>query len=346
MRHETFDPIADDVPDSAEAWLARLQSPARRPQDEEAFERWRAADPEHAAAYAEVEYLHRNAALLADDPLLRAAARAARRDLARRRPTRAPRRRGWWLAAGMAASLALAFGMGQLIRRDAPQVRSYVAGVGLPQQLQLPDGTRVALDAQSQLDTRFGPRQRQVILRSGRAQFQVAPDVDRPFVVEVDGNVIRDIGTTFQVSRGAAGVTVGLLEGRVSVSRDAVGHAWTSELAPAQQLQIDPQGRAAAVQPLDVAAAHGWTEGELAFTDRRLDDLLAAMNRYSTTQLRLGDPALAGLTVSGRFHAGDPQALADALATGWKLRVARRGEHEIVLLPAAASTRATAGGAR
>jgi len=66
-------------PDSAEAWLARLHSPARSPQDEEAFERWRAADPDHAAAFAEVEYLHRNAALLADDPLLRAVARARER---------------------------------------------------------------------------------------------------------------------------------------------------------------------------------------------------------------------------------------------------------------------------
>ncbi|MGN6383365.1 MAG: FecR family protein [Dyella sp.] len=333
MNRHAASPRASDFPTSAEAWLARLHSPLRSPQDEEAFERWRAADPDHAAAFAEVEYLHRNAAQLADDPLLRAVARAARRDLARRPPARV--QRTWWLAAGLAAAVLAAVGLTHLMRQDAPVERSYATGTGLPQALTLADGTEVRLDAQSSLVTRFGAHQREVIVRNGRAQFRVAHDTARPFVVLVDGNVIRDIGTTFQVSRRAEGVTVGLLEGRVSVSRDTVGQAWTSELAPAQQLHIDTRGHAAAVAPLDLDQARSWTHGELSFDQRRLDDLLQSMNRYSTTQLRLGDPALASLRVSGSFHAGDQDALAKALAQGWKLRVERTTANELTLLPAA-----------
>ncbi|HEX5305505.1 MAG TPA: FecR domain-containing protein [Dyella sp.] len=334
-RHEAG--LHADVPDNAEAWLARLHSPARTAQDEEAFERWRAADPDHAAAYVEVEYLHRQAALLADDPLLRAVARAARRDLAKR-PSARPQRAGW-LAAGLAAAVLVAVGITQIMRPTAPVEQSYVAGIGLPQTLTLADGTQVQLDAQSSLLTRFSARQREVFLRSGRAQFRVAPDSARPFVVRVDGNVIRDVGTTFQVSRRADGVTVGLLEGRVSVSGDAAGQTWSRELAPAQQLHIDPRGQAAEVAAMDLDRARSWTHGELWFNQRALGDLLQSMNRYSTTQLRLGDPALASLKVSGRFHAGDQDALALALAQGWKLRVTRTGANELTLLPAAAGAR-------
>jgi transmembrane sensor len=330
-RHAMEDP-ADAAPRNAEEWLARLHSPDRSPQDEEAFERWRAADPEHAAAYAEVEYLHRHAARLAGDPLLRAVARAARRDLVRRAPARPSRSR--WAAIGLAACALLAVGVTQMMTRPPPTAgQTLAAGTGLPHTVTLDDGTRVALDAQTSLLVRFDARQREVILRNGRAQFQVAHDPARPFVVMADGNVIHDIGTTFQVSRQAGGVTVGLLEGRVSVSRENAGHHWMSELAPAQQLHVDADGRAGPVMPLDVASARGWTRGELAFDGRRLDDLLHAMNRYSVTQLRLGAPALASLKVSGSFRAGDQEALASALVQGWNLRVERTGAHELTLLP-------------
>lgn len=45
---------------SAEEWLARLLAPDSGVHDSEAFARWRLADPEHAAMYAEAENLHRD----------------------------------------------------------------------------------------------------------------------------------------------------------------------------------------------------------------------------------------------------------------------------------------------
>ena len=323
-----------DAPLSAEEWLARLLSPDNGADDSEVFERWRVADPEHAAAYAEAERIHRNAALLSDDPLLRAAARAARRDTAHRRTS--PQRHMWLLAAGIAASLLLTIG---LVRHgggggDTGTEQHYANAVGLPRTLQLADGTRLRLDAESALTVRLGPGQRVATLEHGRVEFTVAHDAQRPFLVHAGNNTIRDIGTIFQVSRDEDGVTVGLLKGKVAVSGRNGNRRWSSELKPAQQLHIDDSGVAGAIAPLDLAVAQGWTHGELAFRERRLDDLLSEMNRYSKTQLRLGDPSLAGLEVSGSFHAGDQDALAKALARGWQLRVVRTAANELTLLPA------------
>jgi transmembrane sensor len=320
-----------DAPLSAEEWLARLLSPDSGSNDEEVFERWRLADPKHAAAYAEAERIHRNSALLSGDPLLRAASRAALRDAAI--GNRSRRRQVWMLTAGIAACLLLTVGLIWHNNDGAVIERHYVNTMRLPQTLQLIDGTQLSLDAKSSLTIRLSPHLREVTLEQGRAEFTVAHDPQRPFLVRAGGSTIRDIGTIFQVSNGSNGVTVGLLEGRVAITGGAKDHRWTSELEPAEQMHIDNGGVAGAVAPLDLAAAQGWTHGELAFQQRRLGDLLLEMNRYSNTQLRLGDPSLAGLKVSGSFHAGDQQALAAALASGWRLRVARTAPDELTLLP-------------
>jgi len=316
---------------SAEEWLARLLSPDSGTQDSDVFERWLAADPEHAAAYAEAERIHRNAARLSNDPLLRAASRAAYRDTDQQRSS--SQRHIWLLAAGIAACLLLTIGLVWRDGNEASAEQRYANTVGLPKVLRLADGTQLRLDAESALTVRLGSGERVATLEHGRVEFAVAHDPQRPFLVHAANNTIRDIGTIFQVSRDQNGVTVGLLKGKVAISGRSGSRPWSSELKPAQQLHIDDNGAAGAITPLDLTDARGWTHGELAFHDRRLDDLLDEMNRYSSTQLRLGDPALAGLKVSGSFHAGDQDALAQALARGWRLRVVRTAANELTLLP-------------
>ncbi|WP_266156257.1 DUF4880 domain-containing protein, partial [Dyella silvatica] len=135
------------LPNTAEAWLARLHAPDCNPQEREAFERWCAQSAANAQAYAQTERLHRAAAALAGDPLLRAASLAARRHIAQRRE----RRRLLWILAPSAAAacLLLAFGASFLWRpatTTTPLIQRYATTTGKPQTLQLPDGTRMTLD--------------------------------------------------------------------------------------------------------------------------------------------------------------------------------------------------------
>lgn len=311
-------------PDSTEEWLAHLLSPDAGAHDSATFERWRAADPEHASAYAQAEHIHRTAASLGGDPMLRAGSQAGLRETARRR-------RQWSVALGLAASLMLGLGVLWQLWGGGDSVQRYASGTGLPQTVRLDDGTQLRLDAQTELTVRLEPHLRELTLQRGRVQISVAHDAARPFLARAGSTEIRDVGTVFQISRDEGGVDVGLLSGRVAL-RGARG--WHSELSPAQQLHIDPSGRAGPVNALDTIAAAGWTEGELVFRARRLDQLLAEMNRYTSTQLRLGDPHLADLRISGSFRAGDPARLARALARGWALQVVRTAPDELTLLPA------------
>ncbi|UJB18354.1 MULTISPECIES: FecR family protein [Lysobacter] len=322
----TTTPTADPADGRAEAWVARLDSPECTAQDRAEFDRWLDAAPEHVTAYVAAERAHQAAAQLASDEMLQAAARIAWRATGRESA-----RSRWWMPAAMAASLLVATAVGvNWLRTPAPASDDrYLTAVGEQRSLRLADGTQVMLDTDSVIVARFSDERREVEVDRGRVQFQVAADAARPFSVKAGNGLIRDIGTTFQVIKTDSTVNVGLLEGEVIVS-NGVAQA-DSTLKPGQQLSYDHSGRMSPPEPLDLNAAQAWPTGDLVFKNRRLDALLIEMNRYSATKLRLADPALGKITVSGVFHIGDQAALLEALEQGWSLQSEQRADDEIVL---------------
>lgn len=311
---------------AAEAWMARLLAPDCTAAERAAFEDWLAQSPDHIEAFVEVERAHSLTMTLRSDAMLRAAGRVVRGSPARARPFRR-----WWPAAA-AAGLVAAVAVLLLRQPDVPAtVDHYATAMGEQREVTLADGTVMRMDTASTLTTRFDGRERVIELRGGRAQFVVGEDPRRPFLVKAGASTVRDIGTTFQVSRTGDVVNVGLLEGRVDVSTSAAGTTQRSTLSPGEQVTVLADGRIGDKAPLDVAEARSWPRGDLVFRQRRLDELVAEMNRYSSRQIRIADPELGALRVSGVFHAGDQDALVAVLERGWSLRAERTGEHEIVL---------------
>lgn len=320
---------------SAEDWLARLQSPECTASDRAAFEHWRASDPKNAEDYAFSKRIHERAAALGGDPLLRAAARTARRTAWQHQ-----RRRWKWAiplsAAAMVLMLVGFVGVWYFARPKPPiQEQNYATTVGVQRTVRLSDGTVVLLDTNSAVTVRYGNDAREVTLKRGRAQFTVAHGDRRPFLVHAGGGIIRDIGTQFQTFLEPREAIVTLLQGSVSISLpDAPSDSMqTSTLSPGQQISFDRGGHFSTKQTVDLDIARGWTKGELNFQKRSLAVVVSEMNRYSTTKLRLGEPSLRNISLSGVFHAGDQASLIQALQSGWSLRAERVSAHEVVLYP-------------
>ena len=266
-------------PPPRNGWRACIR-PDRSPHDEEAFERWRPADADHAAAYAEVEYLHQQAARLANDPLLRAVARAARRDLAQR--TAAGPQRTWLLVAGMAASLLLAFGLVWVAGGGHATEQHYASSVGLPQSI---DPEPTAPRCNWMRSRAWSPDS---VRNSARSCCCMAVPSSRsptrPCVRSWCRSTAARSATSAPPSRSAGsagGVTVGLLQGGSRSAATRAASAGAASCVRPSRLHIDADGKAGAVTALDLAQATGWTHGELTFRERRLDDLVEAMNRYS-----------------------------------------------------------------
>ena len=95
-----------------------------------------------------------------------------------------------------------------------------VNGMSQPVSLQLPDGSQLVLQPQSEAryPTVFNPAKREVWL-TGAAYFSVVHDADRPFLVHSGSLVTRVLGTRFRVNAPTndSRITVSVESGKVSV---------------------------------------------------------------------------------------------------------------------------------
>ena len=73
-------------------------------------------------------------------------------------------------------------------------------------------------------------------------------------------------------------------------------------------------GRAPAVPRRVTAAERLWPAGMLEFDSTPLREVLAIANRYSQRPIKVGDPSLGELRVTGGYRLGDPAELAKTLA--------------------------------
>lgn len=318
----------DEVHTTAQRWFARLLAPDCSAVERAEFERWRAANPLHAAAYENVEDVWQRSEKLRHQPDIAAALREARRP--------APRRteRSWWPAMAVAASLLLAVGLlfrHQLFPEKVLTVR-YATALGEQRTLTLEDGSTVVLDTASKLLVQFSSRERSLTLQQGRADFQVHADAQRPFVVHAANGTVTATGTQFQVrvEQGIGRVT--LLEGQVQVAAAAGGNGRPATLAPGERIAIEAGrlGQRERIADTEMASIRGWTQGNLVVKEWPLQAVVAEMNRYSDTKLRLGESDLGRIPISGVFKAGDQQSFAMSLEYGWPIR-ADRTAGEIVL---------------
>jgi transmembrane sensor len=181
----------------------------------------------------------------------------------------------------------------------------YVTGGRQKSLVDLPDGTRVTLDADSAVDVAFADGRRDVYLLKGHAFFDVAHDRARPFAVQAGGRVVIALGTQFDVRLTSGALRVVLAEGSVSVNSTLGGAAAPPiKLLPGQAFSAQP-GAAGTVSAADVNEALAWKQGVVEFRDQPLSEAVGLLNRYTRAQIVIKDPKVAALRITGVFKTGD-----------------------------------------
>lgn len=244
--------LNDLIAEQAAEWYVAHRDGELAPSQQQAFMRWLQASPMHVAEYLSIAGVARDIGDAARQnttplqPLLREAGapgrvvlfdgtahtsvpdtqvlekywrRASREHRASRALHRPFARWGVGIAMSVLAAVALFAGLQWFASR--PQLQSYATRHGEQRSLQLPDNTVVRLNSDSTIAVSFDRRHRRVEVVRGQAYFEVAKDPARPFGVQVDGLLIKDIGTTFDIYRQGADTTVTVAEGQVQVWRAA-----------------------------------------------------------------------------------------------------------------------------
>ncbi|HZG33029.1 MAG TPA: FecR family protein [Sphingopyxis sp.] len=318
--------------EAAAAWMVRMDTSTLAPDEQAAFDAWRAESEANAAAFARAKAAWSLFDDVQGDPALdalRVSALAAGREP----------RRGLWLGAGVgiAASLlaVLLFqgniltpppaGDGQRIAVQSPPeaARSaqqntngeFVTARGERRTVRLADGSTITLNTDSRIRVGYGADRRLIRLIKGQALFEVARDAHRPFVVQVGNRQVTALGTVFEVRFDADRVKVTLVEGKVVVDEvedrpDRNGPIMVpTVLAPGQAL-VTVDGARPRLTKVDVDQQLRWREGFVEFEDATLAEAVAEMNRYAGKQLVIADPRVGDLRVSGVFRTGSPDRFA------------------------------------
>ncbi|GGL10465.1 MULTISPECIES: FecR family protein [Caulobacter] len=285
----------DPIQQAAIDWFAKLQGqPAL--EDWTTFQAWLEADPAHAAAYDRVEAMWIE---LDDVPANdvetapTAEARLAANVVPLRSRLQAGTRRGLLAGFSVAAAAAVvALAVAPQLTR--PTFTDYSTRRGETREVALADGSRLTLGSGTTLRVHLSRRQRDVTLVDGQASFDVAHLENRPFVVGVGEREVRVLGTEFSILSHADRLAVTVRRGLVAVSG---GQEGTVRLAKGQQL-IHVPGATTKVRDTDPDAAFAWKSGKLIYDRTPLIEVVADLNRYVTTPIRV-DPSAASVTVSG-----------------------------------------------
>jgi transmembrane sensor len=210
----------------------------------------------------------------------------------------------------------------------------FATGIGETRAIALDDGSRILLDTQSRLRVSFTAGARDIELLEGQAHFEVAKDTRRPFRVRTRSAEVVAVGTQFDVATVPARTTVTLIEGRVNVrTLPSAAHSEprVEAMVAGEQLGITSDGQLLEQPVVKIENVTAWQRGTIVLDDVPLPEALAAMNRYSQTQIVIPGPALQSRRVSGVFRVGDVETEALALQRYFGLRETGHSDREIRL---------------
>lgn len=343
-------PLPRGVAREAAHWLMRHHSGELSEDERQACMRWRAAAPEHEAAWQRAQHLRRQLGLLPPGTGLAVLDRS-------HRPAHQGRRAmlktlGVLLTGGPAGCLAW-----RKWETWGPDwTANHRTATGERREIMLADGSHVRLNTATAIDVDFsvgpGGKGGERLVRLHRGEILVTTGTDggrtgddhRPFVVETRHGRIRALGTRFLVRRTDAGAPAASMEKsmliaattRVSVQQGAVeirpaaAQENTIVVQAGQQADFDTLSTATA-KPLD-PHADAWSRGLLFAHDQRLADFVAELGRHRAGLLRCA-PEVADLRITGAFRLHDIDAVLAALPDTLPVDVVHRTRWWVSITP-------------
>lgn len=314
---DTLKPNEREAISEAARWYARLASESPTAGDQQAWQRWLAADPIHQQAWQRIESVNLQ--------MSRVPGRLAAATLASAGQSRRQVLRSVVVLASLGGLATLGW------RSDARQrfTAGYKTAVGERRRFTLADGSQMLLNTDSAVDVRFDANQRLIILRAGEVLVSTASDaLDRPFRVQSPDASVRALGTRFTVRRWNGGTEVAVLEKAVEVS--APGQRTALRLEAGQHARIT-SGVIGAAQANN-ASVGAWEQGSLIAIDRPLGELLEELGRYRHGWLRC-DPRISGLRISGAFPLDDTNLALRALERSFPVAAVYRTGYWVTVIP-------------
>ncbi len=336
-------PLDDAIESAAAEWLVRHDR-GLTPAQQDEFLSWLAASAAHRESF------ERHRSMWGDFNALKqwrpAHGTVPNPDLLarHRRPS------AWrWATPALLAAAAVALLLVWPPTTRAPENATVVFEAAAYRQETLPDGSVLDLNRGAHVVVQFSAAERRVLLVQGEAQFAVAKNPARPFVVRAGGVEVRAVGTAFNVKLAGPNLEVLVTEGTVHVSQQAVvAPAASAGSAPtaapvvlaaltAGQRTVIPVATVIAppvVVPAsvpEIARLLDWQPRLLDFESAPLAEVVETFNRRNPQRLVIGDEELRSLTIVASIRSDNVEGFVRLLEGTMGVRAERTQAGEIVL---------------
>lgn len=192
----------------------------------------------------------------------------------------------------VAACLVVACGLSLYLinSRSKPEIVVVTTAVGEVKSIILPDGSKVWLNAKSELKypKNLGDKNIREIMLNGEGYFEVERNVQKPFVISTEDVRTTVLGTTFNVNayQTNASFSVTVVSGKVAVQEEGVEIV----LERNEQAVFDKASKKLSKNDtIDATQNILWKEGKLVFKSVMLEEVVADIQRRYNTKIEIGE---------------------------------------------------------
>lgn len=184
--------------------------------------------------------------------------------------------------------------------------RNLVAEYGQTTSVTLSDGTVVHLNSGSTL---LYPEQftdgKRIVFLTGEANFNVAQDPSRPFIVKSSHMDVKALGTEFCVHSYAGEKTVSttLSAGKVEVTIPSMNKSYILE--PDNQIVFSPSDKEVSFARVDAKKILGWEDGYLTFSNASFPEIASVLERRFNMSINYNAENMKSNALNVRFMPGE-----------------------------------------
>lgn len=236
---------------------------------------------------------------------------------------------------GVAASIALIIATFLLVDWTP---RDFAVPYGAIEEIQLPDGSEVTLNANSKLHFERGWEEASVreVWLEGEAFFKVnpTPSLGAPkFIVHTNRGDVAVLGTTFNIKDRDDHFSVILTEGSVvlTLAEDAALDSRELQMKPGDMLSLDVANKTHHWTKPNTEVYTSWTAKKLTCDNTPIAYLAEVIEEQYGYEVIIQDEALANRKLSGTLNNPSLEDLIQAISLSFNIKVEKTADRQLII---------------
>lgn len=216
-----------------------------------------------------------------------------------------------------------------------PKMQEIVTQNGQRTHITLSDGTNILLNADSRLRVPaiFKGDKRKVYLQ-GQAYFEVTENPEKPFVIYVDGTVVKVLGTSFSVRAYPEDhqINVVVKNGRVAFRANPDRTEPSAVVTTNEMVRFNRLNDHIVTRKVDNLNLYlGWIDGSLNFDHTSMQEVAIDLERRYGVQVTFHDPVIKQMVLTAHLKSKMIQNVLDVIAVSLNINYKLNGDKVIFL---------------